>query len=121
MAVESVISGVGQLGTVADNLINSGDKVKIAEYQAKGEVAKAEAIIAAAQAKAQAEVDAKKSKQTMTFIIIGVVAFLVIVLVVLLTRKKPVPVQYVQQRPIQYALPSPVMPIAQQKPVMQAA
>ena len=121
MAVESVISGVGQLGTVADNLVNSGDKVKIAEYQAKGEVAKAEAIIAAAQAKAQAEVDAKKSKQTTTFIIIGVLAFLVIVLVVLLTRKKPVPVQYLQQRPIQYALPSPVMPIAQQKPVMQAA
>lgn len=121
MAVESVIAGVGQLGTVADNLINSADKVKIAEYQAKGEIAKADAIIAAAQAKAQAEVNAKKSKQTTTYIIVGIVALLLIGLVVLLTRKKQVPVQYVQQRPIQYALPSPVMPMARPQTVKQAA
>ena len=104
MAVESALAGVVQVGTVVDNIINSDDKVKIAEYQAQGEIAKANALIAQAQAqaeaKAQAEADAKKAKTT--YAIVGVLLLIGGVVAYVLLRPKQKPnLQYAQlQRPV---------------------
>ena len=104
MAVESAIQGVAQIGTVVDNIVNSADKVKIAEYQASGEIAKANALIAQAQAKAEADA-AAKTKTRNTYIVVGGFVILLIGGLILLLKKKPV----VQTQP-QYVLSKPIMP-----------
>ncbi len=109
-AAGGVVAGLGVISTSVDNILTSGDKAEIAKYQAQGDIAKANAIIAQAQAKADADAKAaaeKEKSQKTLYIIIGVVFFLlIIILVVVLTRK---PTQSVPYYP-QYQIQKPTMP-----------
>lgn len=105
-----LVAGLGAISGSVDNILTSSDKVEIAKYQAQGDIAKANAIIAEAQAKADAQAEAEKAKsKTTTYILIGAGVFflIVILLIVVLMSRKP-PVQYPPNYP--YQIQKPIMP-----------
>lgn len=104
-----IISSVaGISGSVAD-ILTSGDKIEIAKYQAQGDIAKANAIIAEAQAKADAQAEAEKAKSNLTtYIIVGAVVLLIVIIVLVVVMSKK-PAQGATNYP-QYQIQKPIMP-----------